>query len=501
MPKFRLTQWHRRLVLAFSTMLFVILLSAPVFATPKQDVQRLDTYIEQAIAKTQANDLNGATAAFEQYKNEWFDVEDGVKQISRQAYKDIEDAMGEVKFALSTQPPDQTQLLKSLQQLHALDQTFTSGGFSSEASSASSSGTVSIATLIERLDRAETALSSNNIAVAKAEISGVKTDWLDVEGVVATKSRSAYVAIENNISNAYGFLNANPPAIAQANAAIASLKQELQPFAAESLQYNMFDAAVILLREGLEALLVLVALLAFLNKSGNGDKGHWLWMGAGVGVLASIVTAIVIHLAFANVATGVNRELIEGLTGLVAAAMLFYVSYWLHSKSSLSAWQGYIRNRVNTALATNSLWSLAILAFLAVYREGAETTLFYIGIAPSISMSDLLAGLGIGVAGLVIIAALMLGVGLKIPLKPFFVVTSVLIYYLGFKFVGSGIHALQVAGILPATPASFLPASEGWGLYPTWETTLPQLALLLVAIAVIFYTRQRAIRTESTSSQ
>jgi len=500
-PQFRLVRWQQLLILAFSTLLLVITWSSQAFATPQQDVQRLDSHIEQAIAKAQAKDIQGANAAFEQYKDKWFDVEDGVKQVSRQAYKDIESAMGDVKFAFSSQPPNQAQLLKSLRQLQALDQKFVAGEFGPTTTSPPPSGKVTIASLVERLDRAEAALNSNNTALATQEISGFKTDWLEVEGVVATKSKSAYVTIENNMGNAYGFLQSKPPDAVQAKTAIVALRQELQPFANESLKYTMVDAAVILLREGLEALLVLVALLAFLNKSGNADKGRWLWVGAGIGVLASIVTAIIINLAFANVATGANRELIEGLTGLVAAAMLFYVSYWLHSKSSLAAWQGYIHNQVNSALAKNSLWSLAILAFLAVYREGAETTLFYIGIAPSISTSDLLTGLGLGIVGLIIFAVLMLGLGLKIPLKPFFLVTSLLIYYLGFKFVGAGIHALQVAGILPATPASFLPASEGWGLYPTWETTLPQLALLVGAIALVLYTRQKTARKQAASSQ
>ena len=191
----------------------------------------------------------------------------------------------------------------------------------------------------------------------------------------------------------------------------------------------------------------------------------------------------------------------EGITGLIAAAMLFYVSYWLHTKSSLGAWQGYISNQMNTALATNSIFSLAFLAFLAVFREGAETTLFYIGIAPAISTTDLFAGLGIGAVLLIILAVLILGLGLRLPLKPFFLVTSILIYYLGFKFIGSGIHSLQVAGIFSATPAKFLPASEGLGLYPTWETTLPQIALLIAAVFVVIYTEKQAIRTVESDRQ
>ena len=478
-------------------MLWVVVLPLwAVASTPQQELQRLDSYIEQALTKANAKDLQGAAIDYKQFDNDWFDIEDGVKQTSRQAYRDIEAAMGHVKFAFSTAPPQPSQVVDALKQLHAIDQKFITGGFNQKSTLAPAhTSQVTIATQIARLNQAEAALNSNNATLAAAQMKKFQTDWLEVEGVVATKSKPAYVDVENNMAKAYGLLTSNPPNVVEARAAIAALKQDLQPFAGKSLQYNLFDAAAILLREGLEALLVLVALLAFLKKSGNAAQGGWLWAGAFVGVLASILTALVFNLLFSNIAAGSNRELLEGITGLVAAVMLFYVSYWLHSKSSLGAWQGYIRNQMNAALATNSVFSLALLAFLAVFREGAETVLFYIGIAPAISTSDLLGGLGLGTILLAAIAALMLGVGLRIPLKPFFLVTSFLIYYLGFKFVGTGIHSLQVAGILPATPANFLPASDGLGLYPTWETTLPQLVLLVVAVGIVIYTRLHTART------
>ena len=490
--RFRPLRWQWLLTLALSALLLVITLPTYAATTPQQDVQRLDAYIEQATTKAEAKDLQGAATAFEKYKNDWFDVEDGVKKTSRQAYKQIEDAMGEVKFAFSTQPLNQSQVTQALQKLHAMDRKYITGGFQQGTAATTTSGGITIATLIERLNRAETALNSGNVAAATEEMKGFETDWLEVEGVVATKSKQAYVDTENNMAKAYGFLKASPADVASAKVAIAALKQDIQPYAGESLHYSLFDATLILLREGMEALLVVIALLAFLNKSGNGDKSRWIWTGAGLGIFASIVTALIIQAIFSNLtAGGANRELLEGCTGLFAAVMLFYVSYWLHSKSSLGAWQGYIKGQVSSALAKNSLFSLAFLAFLAVFREGGETVLFYIGIAPSISSTDLFGGLVLGSVLLAAISALILGFGLKIPLKPFFLVTSLLIYYLGFKFVGAGIHSLQVAGILPASPANFLPTSETFGLYPTWETTLPQLAVLLITVAVVIYTRQK----------
>ena len=362
---------------------------------------------------------------------------------------------------------------------------------------------VTIASLIEHLDRADAALERDDVTTAAREIKGFQTDWVEVEDMVKAKSHDAYVEIENTMETAYDLLQSQPAKITQAHQAIALLQSDLQPFTSSTLRYTLFDSTVILLREGMEALLVLVALCAFLVKSENGDKTRWIWLGAGAGLFASIATALIIHLVFSNIAVGANRELLEGMTGLIAAVLLFYVSYWLHSKSSMGAWQNYIKEKTTAALATNSVFSLSLLAFLSVFREGAETVLFYIGIAPSISTPDLLGGLAVGSVILAIAATLMLGLGLRIPLKPFFLVTSLLIYYLGFKFIGSGLHALQVSGILPAHSAKFLPTLSAFGLYPTWETTLVQLTLIVVAVGIVVYERIQSSETGtvSTSSQ
>jgi high-affinity iron transporter len=256
------------------------------------------------------------------------------------------------------------------------------------------------------------------------------------------------------------------------------------------MEYNWLDAFSILLREGMEALLVLIALLAFLDKSGNADRRVWIWLGAIAGLLMSVVAGFGIQALVSNVAAlRSNKELLEGITGLVAAAMLFYVSYWLHSKSALNAWQGYIREQMTAALETQRLFSLSVLAFLTVFREGGETVLFFLGIAPSITQQDLLIGIGAATGLLTVLTLAMLKLGLKIPLKPFFQITSGLIYYLGFKFLGSSIHALQEANILPIHTIAQLPKIRLLGLYPSWETILPQLLLLIVAIGILL--RQR----------
>jgi high-affinity iron transporter len=250
-----------------------------------------------------------------------------------------------------------------------------------------------------------------------------------------------------------------------------------------------------MLREGLEALLVVGALTAFLKRSGNAEKQSWIWGGAGVGVVLSVGLAVVLQLVFTRAGSGLGRELVEGSVGLFAAAMLFYVSYWLHSKAKLGAWQSYIRERSTAALAGGSMLSLGLVALLAVLREGAETAIFYLGIAPSIAATDLALGLALGVVSLIGVGVGVMFIGVRLPLRPFFLASSVLIYYLGFKFLGAGLHALQVAGVLPATPAP-VPSSDILGVYPTWETVLPQLVLLLVALGIVWF----SLRTPRTAS-
>lgn len=171
------------------------------------------------------------------------------------------------------------------------------------------------------------------------------------------------------------YLSMNPVKPDKALKVIERMKGYLSSVADDS-SYTMLDVVTIILREGLEALLVVIAMLGFIKKSGHKDKKVWIYGGVGIGLGVSIV---------------------------LAAVMLIYVSYWLHSNSSVKEWENYIGNRGSKALATGSLFSLGFLAFLAVFREGTETVLFYIGMASSISLYTLLLGALIGLAIIMII--------------------------------------------------------------------------------------------------
>jgi high-affinity iron transporter len=335
------------------------------------------------------------------------------------------------------------------------------------------------------LDTAREDVARHDQTAALGAIKNFENNWPEIEGLVRAKSPAAYTATEDDMAQAEALLRAQPARESDADAVLVRMRERLEPLVAQGASYGVFDAFVIMLREGLEALLVIGALTAFLRRSGNADKQRWIWGGAGLGIGLSIVLAFALQQVFQRAGASLGSEMVEGWVGLIAAAMLFYMSYWLHSKARLGVWQTYIRDKSSAALAGGSMLSLAVIALLAVFREGAETAVFYLGIAPSISPADLLLGLGLGVLSLLVIGAALMLIGLRLPLRPFFLASSALIYYLGFKFVGTGLHALQVAGVLRATPGP-LPSSDALGMYPTWETALPQVVLLVAAAAIIW---------------
>ncbi|MFQ5594786.1 MAG: FTR1 family protein [Anaerolineae bacterium] len=488
----------RRLVLQ---LLLLVGLMAPWPARAQEPALADKTRVLAQIARegveaAERHDVAAMQAEYEEIHEAWGVFEDEVRESNPTAYVELEGALSSVKEALQAQPLDSAVVQQAYEHLEAEANEVAeklAGGKGARTEQTDATPT----DLVARLDAAHRAVEAGNSAVAAEEVGAIILAWPSVEGAIAAKSPEAYTAIEVDLSRAAGALRAQPADLPTAKATLERLRENLAPFTTAA-RYTVFDAAAIILREGLEALLVIVALLAFLDRSGNSDKRRWIWMGALVGVLVSFITAFALQALFSRASAGQNREVIEGVTGLIAAGLLFYVSYWLHSKSSLRAWQAYIDARTTKALARGSMVSLALLSFLAVFREGAETTVFYLGMASSIALKDLALGLGMGTAVLVVMAILMLKAGLTLPMRPFFWVASLLVYYLGFKFVGTGIHALQVGGVLPASPVAFVRAIPFIGLYPTWEVVAPQVLLLLVALGVIFYVRAQDRRASAT---
>ena len=238
-----------------------------------------------------------------------------------------------------------------------------------------------------------------------------------------------------------------------------------------------FESLLIILREGFEAILVIGAVVAFLLRTDNRHRLKDIWYGVGAGLAASAVMAVVINTVLK--AMPASREIIEGGTMLVAVIVLFSVSYWLLSKVEGARWQRFIRDRVNSALSHGGTFALALVAFLAVFREGAETALFYqvLFTRPG-SALPVFGGLAVGMVILAVIFTLFYRFGVKIPLRPFFATTSALLYYMAFVFTGKGIKELQEGNAVSTTPVPGLPHVEALGLYPTVETLAAQAVLI-----------------------
>jgi high-affinity iron transporter len=254
---------------------------------------------------------------------------------------------------------------------------------------------------------------------------------------------------------------------------------------------NLFvQSFVILVREGLEAILVLGALMTFLVKTGAGHRKRDLHVGVGAAVGASLLTAFALETVFRL--SPAKREALEGLTMIVATAVLFYVSYWLLSKMEVAKWNRFVRGKVQDAVTSGSALALASAAFLAVYREGFETVLFYKALfvagGSGSSTAAVLAGIALGSVVMVLVYLAINRFGVRLPLKPFFGVTSAFLYYMAFVFAGKGVAELQEGQLLPTTIVTWAPRIASLGIYPTAESLLAQSVLLVLLVAALVWT-------------
>ena len=245
----------------------------------------------------------------------------------------------------------------------------------------------------------------------------------------------------------------------------------------------------IILREGLEAILVVGAIIAYLVKSGNKDKLKAVYLGCALAMGASFLSAWLLdRLKLANTA---NQEIIEGVTALIAVIVLFYVSNWMVSKAEADAWNKYIDDQIKISAETGSVFTLGFTAFLAVFREGAEVILFYQPLMNGDNMKYVWGGFGVGCVVLVFVFLAIRFLSVKLPLRPFFLGTSILMFIMSVSFLGSGIKELIEGDVIEMTSPEFLQAIipfndtlDVLGIYPVLETLIPQLILILLTVTI-----------------
>ena len=263
----------------------------------------------------------------------------------------------------------------------------------------------------------------------------------------------------------------------------------------EQTDWSMFlYSLLIILREGLEALLIVAAIVAYLVKNNHQDKLPVIRQSVYVALLGSVITAVIFQLIFSN--SGASRELLEGFTMMIAVVMLFMMSYWLLSKVEAQNWKRYLEGKLSTALTAGSLIGLWLTSFLAVYREGAETVLFYyalVGDAKSaVSYAYLFAGFAVGVVILAICYFIMRYTVVKLPLKPFFMFTGSFMYLMAFVFAGKSVLELIEGKLFEPTLFSGVPEISWLGIYPYVETLVPQAVLLVAAVFAFIYMKYQS---------
>ena len=257
-----------------------------------------------------------------------------------------------------------------------------------------------------------------------------------------------------------------------------------------STMLTFFSCFGIILREGLEAILVVGAIIAYLVKSGNRDKLKAVYAGCVLAIAASFLSAWLLNqLKLANTA---NQEIIEGVTALIAVIVLFYVSNWMVSKAEAEAWTRYIDDQVKASAETGSVFTLGFTAFLAVYREGAEVILFYQPLLNGAdSMKYVWGGFAVGCVVLAVVFLVIRFLSVKLPIKPFFLGTSILMFLMSISFLGSGIKELIEGDVIDMTSPEWLQSIipfndtlDVLGIYPVLQTLIPQMILILITVMI-----------------
>lgn len=436
-------------------------------------VSRLKPRFETLDKAISSKDIEQIREAYKKMNSTWTTNESVVRDNSTAHYGRVETAISFLRSSIETEPTDFNSIQTSFEDLKKAIDDFVTGKEVAEASS-----DLSLKDGIALLKKALEQFQAGDQASGAATMKEFITIWPTVEGTVRTTKPALYTRVESE-----------SPVI-MVKGSEKEYQEKLEKLIADLSQidtnasYNAFDAMLILLREGVEALLIVMALVTTL-KAAKMRKGlKWVYGGALTGIAASLVIAFILQIAFPAVTSGANREIIEGAVGIFAVVMMIVIGIWLHSKSSVKKWNAFMEAQMKTVTKTDSFISMFALSFLAVFREGAETILFYVGMLPRISSFDFILGISLALLVLLVIAFLMNKASQFIlPHKIFFILTW-MIYALAFKMLGVSLHALQLTNMAPNHLISGFPTIDLLGIYPSWEGLGSQLVFLIIVLVV-----------------
>ena len=442
-------------------------------------VSRLESRFADLQAAISAKNLEQTRSAYKKMNSTWTVNEGVVRDNSTAHYGRIETAISFLRSAIETEPVDFSSVQSSFDDLKTAIDSFVKG-----EELATTEGNLTLKDGIQLLEKALDEFKAGKTQEASANMKKFITIWPSIEGDVSTRNPSLYTRVESE-TPVIMVKGSEKEYQDQLQALINDLSQ-----IDTSASYNFFDAMLILLREGVEALLIVMALVTTL-KAAKMKKGlKWVYTGAVMGILASLAIAVLLQFLFPAVSSGSNREIIEGAVGIFAVLMMIMVGIWLHSKSSIKKWNDFMESQMKAVTATGSFISMFALSFLAVFREGAETILFYAGIYPRIDKASFFLGIGLAFLVLFVLALIMNKASTYFKPHRIFLILTWLIYALAFKMLGVSIHALQLTNILPSHLMNGFPSIDWAGIYPSLEVVTCQLIFVVIVLIITWKNRE-----------
>ena len=444
-------------------------------------VSRLESRFADLQAAISAKNLEQTRSAYKKMNSTWTVNEGVVRDNSTAHYGNIETAISFLRSAIETEPVDFSSVQSSFDDLKTAIDSFVKG-----EEVATTEGNLTLKDGIQLLEKALDEFKAGKTQEASSNMKKFITIWPSIEGDVSTRNATLYTRVESEI----------PVIMVKGNE--KKYQDQLQALINDlsqidtSASYNFFDAMLILLREGVEALLIVMALVTTL-KAAKMKKGlKWVYTGAVMGILASLAIAVLLQFLFPAVSSGSNREIIEGAVGIFAVLMMIMVGIWLHSKSSIKKWNDFMESQMKAVTATGSFISMFALSFLAVFREGAETILFYAGIYPRIDKASFFLGIGLAFLVLFVLALIMNKASTYFKPHRIFLILTWLIYALAFKMLGVSIHALQLTNILPSHLMNGFPSIDWAGIYPSLEVVTCQLIFVVIVLIITWKNRENS---------
>lgn len=423
------------------------------------------------------DDIDTIKNEYIEFNKVWAKNESYIRDNDRNYYGKIETLLSFLRVNIETIPFNRDETYSTFNDLKRYVDDYLEGKKLEQKKE-----NVTLKDAVNLLKKAREYFEKQELDKAKFSIKKFIEMWPSVEGDVQTRNSSLYTKIETEI----------PVIMVKADyQKLDSIISDLSKIDTTS-EYTFVDASLILLREGLEALVIIIAIVSSLKAIGYKKGIKYIWLGSIFGIITSIAVSFVLTRLFPVITSATNREILEAFVGIFAVFVMIIVGLWLHSKSNVKSWNEYIKNNVDKAINSGSFISLFLLSFLAVFREGAETILFYAGIIPFITTKNLILGLLLAFSILIIVAIILTLITDKIKVYNLFTILTYLIYILAFKMLGVSVHMLQVVGYIPVTIINNFLTLEFLGIYANYEVLSAQVLLILVLIVLnLFFKKHK----------